>query len=100
MSIEMKAFIASLSDGMLGIALTFRKGRCQRRCGIPDACLRVETCMLIASTGAWPRGGVRPHHGSEKDREEIQERQALMIDSTGLRCGAFIFFSSSLSSVV
>src|SRR5947208_9428209 len=82
MSMEMKAFISCAADGIVRIALTFRRLRSLRRRGIPGARLSVETRTCITSTGACPRGGVRPHHGieEEQDDEESEERQAL-IDS-------------------
>src|SRR2546426_10511745 len=74
------------------LALTLRTWRSLRRCGMPGACLRVKTCTWTTSTGAWPRGGVRPHHATEKDAKKTKKRQPRMVARPGPVGGALLFF--------
>src|SRR5947199_7889119 len=80
MSIEMKTFIDSAlrPNGPSRLNGSEARRFVTRR-GIPCACLSVEMCTSIYQRGL-PPGGVRPHHGieEEQDREESQEKQALI----------------------
>src|SRR5437660_2787026 len=82
-----KSSFLAPADGIVRIALTFRKAASFVRRGIPGTLLSVDTCTCITSTGACPRGGVRPHHGieEEQDHEESEERQALIDSRSPIR---------------